>query len=193
MDSYLYLIVALLPLTSILLICQINPYKALVLRGILGAIAALAYTVLGAADVALTEALVGTLLAVMLYAIAVRSSLVLRLGVLENEKLSLEANSSNHFSQLVNDFRAAFTQYQMRVELVHYSDRKHLAKALQEKEVHAICLQADAEILKSKPSYPPYQTVTRLKRIHEIMATQLVSSLTNVVYEDSLTQKGVFL
>jgi len=53
------------------------------MRGILGAVSALVYTVLGAADVALTEALVGAFLATMLYAVAVRSSLVLRLGVVE--------------------------------------------------------------------------------------------------------------
>jgi putative multicomponent Na+:H+ antiporter subunit B len=71
---------ALLPLTAILLVAQPNPYQTLVLRGILGAVAALIYALLGAADVALTEALVGTLLSTTLYAVALRSSMVLRLG-----------------------------------------------------------------------------------------------------------------
>ena len=84
-DIYIYVIVALLPLSACLVVFQVNPYHALVIRGVLGAIAALVYTVLGAADVALTEALVGTLLAITLYAIAVRSSLVIHLGVLEGE------------------------------------------------------------------------------------------------------------
>ena len=61
-DSYIYAIVALLPLAAVMLTVQVNPYNALVIRGILGAIAALVYAVLGAADVALTEALVGTML-----------------------------------------------------------------------------------------------------------------------------------
>jgi putative multicomponent Na+:H+ antiporter subunit B len=43
-------------------------------------VAALIYALLGAADVALTEALVGTLLSTTLYAVALRSSMVLRLG-----------------------------------------------------------------------------------------------------------------
>ena len=73
-------ITALLPLTAILLVVQANPYQTLVLRGILGAVAALVYALLGAADVALTEALVGTLLSTTLYAVALRSSMVLRLG-----------------------------------------------------------------------------------------------------------------
>jgi putative multicomponent Na+:H+ antiporter subunit B len=84
-DPYVYVLVALLPLAALMLIFQTNPYHALALRGILGAVAAMVYGVLGAADVALTEALVGTLLAITLYAIAVRSSLVLRLGVLETD------------------------------------------------------------------------------------------------------------
>ncbi|EDY37141.1 conserved hypothetical protein [Cyanobium sp. PCC 7001] len=72
---------ALLPLTAILLVTQPNPYQTLVMRGILGAVAALIYALLGAADVALTEALVGTLLSTTLYAVALRSSMVLRLAL----------------------------------------------------------------------------------------------------------------
>lgn len=69
------MIASLLPLSSCLLVLQTNPYNALVMRGMLGAIAALLYATFGAADVALTEALVGTLLSVVLYAIAIRSAL----------------------------------------------------------------------------------------------------------------------
>jgi putative multicomponent Na+:H+ antiporter subunit B len=70
---------ALLPLTAILLVSQGNPYQTLVLRGILGSVAALAYALLGAPDVALTETLVGTLLSTTLYAVALRSAMTLRL------------------------------------------------------------------------------------------------------------------
>ena len=89
-DSYVYVIVALLPLAAFMLTVQVNPYNALVIRGILGAVAALVYAVLGAADVALTEALVGTMLAITLYAVAVRSSLVMRIGVLKDGLLDAE-------------------------------------------------------------------------------------------------------
>ncbi|MCU0523715.1 MAG: DUF4040 domain-containing protein [Elainella sp. Prado103] len=82
-NSYLYLIALLLPLSAAMVVFQTNPYHALVIRGILGAMAALVYALFGAADVALTEALVGTMLAITLYAVAVRSSMVMRLGVLE--------------------------------------------------------------------------------------------------------------
>lgn len=88
MDISLYAIVALLPLSAGMVVLQVNPYHALVIRGILGAIAALVYALLGAADVALTEALVGTMLAITLYAVAVRSSLLMRLGILTSEETS---------------------------------------------------------------------------------------------------------
>ena len=74
-NAVMIAIVALLPLTALLLILQTNPYRALIVRGVLGAIAALTYALFGAADVALTEALVGTLLSMTLYAIAIRSSM----------------------------------------------------------------------------------------------------------------------
>ena len=72
-------ITALFPLTAILLVTQSNPYQSLVLRGILGSVATLVYALLGAPDVALTEAMVGTLLSTTLYAVALRSSMALRL------------------------------------------------------------------------------------------------------------------
>jgi putative multicomponent Na+:H+ antiporter subunit B len=73
-------ITALLPLTAVLLVSQSNPYQTLVLRGILGSVATLLYALLGAPDVAITEALVGTLLSTTLYAVALRSSMALRLS-----------------------------------------------------------------------------------------------------------------
>ena len=76
-------ITALLPLTAVLLVSQTNPYQTLVLRGILGSVATLLYALLWAPDVAITEALVGTLLSTTLYAVALRSSMALRLSFLE--------------------------------------------------------------------------------------------------------------
>lgn len=81
-DFYLLLpVTALLPLTAVLLVSRADPYQVLILRGVLGVVAALVYVLLGAADVALTEAMVGTLLSTTLYAVALRSSMVLRLEV----------------------------------------------------------------------------------------------------------------
>jgi putative multicomponent Na+:H+ antiporter subunit B len=94
-DLDLLAIVALLPIAALMTIAQKNPYHALVVRGILGAIAALVYALLGAADVALTEALVGTMLAITLYMVSVRSSLVLQFGVVaEASEVSQSVSSS---------------------------------------------------------------------------------------------------
>lgn len=170
-DSYLYIIVALLPLTAGMLVTQVNPYHALILRGVLGAIAALVDAVLGAADVALTEALMGTMLSVSLYAIAVRSSLVLRLGVIENQSIS---------ENLINDLRKIFSKHYLRLELVPYNSNQCLQKALQEKEVHATC----APVLASNESEQNYQTEIRVKRIYQIVESELSSPNTVINYID---------
>ncbi len=85
-ELYLLLpVTALLPLTAMMLVSRADPYQVLILRGVLGVVAALVYVLLGAADVALTEAMVGTLLSTTLYAVALRSSMVLRLAVPTDE------------------------------------------------------------------------------------------------------------
>lgn len=173
LDIYLYIIVALLPLTSCLVVFQVNPYHALALRGILGAIAALVYAVLGAADVALTEALMGTLLAITLYAVAVRSSLVLRVGMLADAAHHLGKESA--FLDLTADFRRILNKRHMRLELVPYNDIHALQRALSEKEIHATCTHhLDAEV--------PLRTTIRIQRIYDIMQTELLSPQTVLSY-----------
>jgi putative multicomponent Na+:H+ antiporter subunit B len=191
MDDYVYIITALLPLAAMMVVFQTNPYHALVIRGILGAIAALVYTVLGAADVALTEALVGTLLAITLYAVAVRSSLVLRLGVLKDEIEAARqpnANSTSPFKQLMDELRAVFRKRYMRVELVPYLYAEDLRQALIEKAVHATCLRSPSAAHQPSAVDNPtvdnltYITTTRLPRIHDILKTELSSPLTRPIY-----------
>jgi putative multicomponent Na+:H+ antiporter subunit B len=132
-DSYVYAIVALLPLSALMVVIQANPYQALVTRGILGAMAALVYAVLGGADVALTEALVGTMLAITLYAVAVRSSLVMRLGVVDTM-----AQSEVTLQNLLGPLRRVIKAHHLRLEMVPYPDGDSLAQALQDKAVHGI-------------------------------------------------------
>jgi len=139
-DSYIFVITALLPLAAAILIFEVNPYHALVIRGVLGAVAALVYTVLGAADVALTEALVGTLLAIALYAVAVRSSLVVRLGVLQEDlNRSADDLDSMTLPTVVNAMKRVFKDFYVRVELIPYLNREELFQALMDKEIHATC------------------------------------------------------
>lgn len=166
MDSYVYAIMLLLPLSAAMVIFQKNPYQALVMRGILGAIAALVYAMLGGADVALTEALVGTMLAITLYVVAVRSSLVMRMGVLKGEG----AKNSHQWQPLLNYLRAMLKRYQLRLELVPYGDQSAMHQALAAKEVHGICLMDKAEREGEKRA--PHIWV-RVRRLQEIFAAEL--------------------
>jgi len=193
MDSYVYIITALLPLAASMLVFQTNPYHALVIRGVLGAISALVYAILGAADVALTEALVGTLLAITLYAVAVRSSLVLRLGVLKDDFLAIEQAAdtahANHFKQQLANLRLLFEKYHLRVELVPYLDHIDLHHALINKEVHVTYARSDA---KADYTDDTCHLNTRLQRIHEILSAD--PSLTSVLVDiNALNPKEVCL
>jgi putative multicomponent Na+:H+ antiporter subunit B len=216
-DSYIYVITALLPLSALMLILQTNPYHALVIQGILGAVATLVFAVLGAADVALTQALMGTLLAITLYAIAVRSSLVMRLGVLEEGAIAQSAvpkaietddeslpdgkavsvatpRKCDHFQQLMDDLRTIFHKHYMRVEVVPYTNRQALHRALMEKEVHAACARRDYDSeagrdsvhnqdpVASEDEEQPYHTTTRVRRLYDIMQAELSSPATSLTY-----------
>jgi putative multicomponent Na+:H+ antiporter subunit B len=172
-DIYIYFIIALLPLSACMLLLQTNPYNALVTRGILGAVAALVYVVLGAADVALTEALVGTMLAITLYAVAVRSSLIMRLGILKD--------GESNFAQLKEQFQKIIGKYHMRLELVPYSDKETLHQALMNKEIHATCIP------ESSPQ-AEYHTATRVRRLYEIMESELSASGTVLTYISPVTE-----
>ncbi|MEQ9487261.1 DUF4040 domain-containing protein [Coleofasciculus sp. F4-SAH-05] len=189
-QSDIYVIIALLPLAACMLVFQVNPYHALVIRGILGAVAALVYAVLGAADVALTEALVGTMLAITLYAVAVRSSLTLRLGVLEESgaKAPTTNEVERHFGELMDDLRSIFSKHYMRVEVVPYTDQQALHRALMEKEIHATCMRSHlSELEPQDPTVPEsetpsYHTATRVQRLYDIMRTELSSPATHLTY-----------
>jgi putative multicomponent Na+:H+ antiporter subunit B len=168
MEETLLLVIALLlPLTAALVVTQTNPYHALVMRGILGSIAALIYALFGAADVALTEALVGTMLSITLYAIAVRSSLSMRLGVLEDSPLLAARTSAAQ--QLLQQMRQGLQQYHMRLELAVYGSAEALLAALHSREVHTIALEPDEEVAE-------YRLVTRGPRLQAILTQQALLS-----------------
>lgn len=183
-DSYLYIIVALLPLTAGLLVTRVNPYHGLILRGVLGAIAALVDAVLGAADVALTEALMGTMLSVTLYAIAVRSSLVLRVGVIENQ--------DGEILKVIEDFRRVFSKHYMRLEVVTYNNQQALRNALISKDVHATCFP---NLIQNEPPNTEghnYQTEVRVHRVYNIIESEILpnnTGLTKLEYVDILVSE----
>jgi len=172
-DNYTYLIVALLPLSALMLVLQENPYHALIIRAILGAIAALVYVVLGAADVALTEALVGTMLAVTLYVIAVRSSLVMRLGIVQRKGVS----EDDYLAETLTSFKKVIHKYHLRLELVEYPNTFTLDKALKNQEVHGIITKNYAS-----GSETTCQTEFRVHRLFKIMQAELTPRQTTLIY-----------
>jgi putative multicomponent Na+:H+ antiporter subunit B len=175
-DSYVYAIVALLPLSALMVVIQANPYQALVTRGILGAMAALVYAVLGGADVALTEALVGTMLAITLYAVAVRSSLVMRLGVVE----SLLARPETPLQNLLDPLRRVIKAHHLRLEMVPYPDGDSLAQALKDKAVHGIYqipAGAEGDSLETLPNPAFPQVTLRVPRLYDILTAELPPNL----------------
>lgn len=193
-------IVTLLPLTAFMVVSQVNPYHALVIRGILGAVAALVYALLGAADVALTEALVGTMLSITLYAVAVRSSMSMRLGVLEDnwDHLTTKSADSDHPAmQLLRTLRQTLSKYHMRLELVPYPHPESLQTALIVKDIHAACLVSGAAF-SSDPTLedpssqsptqsdrqPPYHLQMRVQRLYELIQTDLPPTLASLDYID---------
>lgn len=179
-DSYLYIILALLPLAATMVVLQKDPYHALVIRGILGAIAAMSYAVLGAADVALTEALVGTMLAITLYAIAVRSSLVMRLGF-----LAPDSEVPPALTGLAEEFRPILRKYHLRLELVPYSNLQSLERALTDREIHALCHQPSRELMAADAAAHPYHTILRVPRLYEILQAELPKTITRLSYVSS--------
>lgn len=209
-DFYLIAITALLPLTAVMLVLQVNPYQALVMRGILGAIAALVYALFGAADVALTEALVGTMLSITLYAVAVRSSMEMRLGwvqspildTIENQALGAEANTleANTPSErelqpagldqaLVNALKSALKLEHLRLEMVSYSSQEALEIALQTKRIHSMVLPAASNPAASNGSAgkaSSYKIQTRVKRLHEILHDRLPPEFAQVDYVEEV-------
>lgn len=190
-EIYVYIIVALLPVSAVMLVLQTNPYRALIIRGILGAISALVYALLGAADVALTEALMGTLLAITLYVVAVRSSMVVRLGALENDVTN---NAEDRpFGKLLQHLRRIFSKRYLRLEVVPYQDKEALHQALMEREIHAICVKPEiGDRLKGatqEEETQSYQTTTRIQRLYEILQGEVPSG-TVLKYLNTLATKS---
>jgi putative multicomponent Na+:H+ antiporter subunit B len=176
-NFYVVAIALLLPLTATMLLVQVNPYHALVIRGILGAVAALVYALFGAADVALTEALVGTMLSITLYAVAVRSSMSMRVGVLETDADDIA--DADTAQPLRSALHQPLSRHHLRLEWVPYPDLDALKTALTTKEIHTTCTLAQAD------AAPRYHLQTRLQRLYELIAAELPPELASLGYVNS--------
>ncbi|MEO1209663.1 MAG: DUF4040 domain-containing protein [Cyanobacteria bacterium J06638_20] len=185
-DVYVLAIAALLPLTALMLVLQVNPYNALVIRGILGAVAALVYALFGAADVALTEALVGTMLSITLYAVAVRSSMSMRLGIVATKPDAdgRQDNGAPLPEPLVSELRQMLSHHHMRLEQVAYPNLPALHNALANKDIHAICIETDTTeaALLQVDATAPHHIRTRLQRLYDLMQKDIPSTVASLSY-----------
>lgn len=179
MDNiYIYLIMALFPVSALMLMVQNNPYQALVIRGILGAIAVLSYIILGAADVALTEALVGTMLGIALYIIAVRSSFVMRLGLMNNSEN--KSTKNDDFIQLKKEIQKTIDKVYLRLELVMYDDENSLNTALNNKEIHGLLLTSNND--------NNYEIKFRVKRLFDLFKSENYPDNLKVQYSETTSK-----
>ena len=155
-----------------MLLSQTNPYQALVLRGILGAIAALVYALFGAADVALTEALVGTMLSILLYGVAVRSSMTMRLGHLRT--LPIQEQQED----LLNPIKSLLNPHHLRLELYPYDSLEELEEAYQSEDIHSFIHSVDN--FSSR-----VQLHTRLQSIYDILNDPLLEAIAQIIHSPS--------
>ena len=118
-------IAALLPLVGVLMVSQNNPYQTLMLRGVFGTVATLLYVLLGAPDVALTEAMVGTLLSTTLYVIALRSSMTLRLEDRRSQRTPNSTDDNNCIDPDVEPLSRWLQPLHLRLRLVRNGDAPH--------------------------------------------------------------------
>ena len=172
-EGYRVAIAALLPVTAAMLVTQVNPYHALVIRGIVGAVAALVYALFGAADVALTEALVGTMLSVTLCAIAVRSSMSLRLGVLATEA---ETAGGTAMPPVRAALRPRLQQYHLRLEVVPYDTPAALQQAIAAQAIHGVWRMAAT----APAGMPPSALTLRLPHLYDLVAGALAPEVATV-------------
>jgi putative multicomponent Na+:H+ antiporter subunit B len=124
------------------------------------------------------------------------------LGAIEDEVISLSKSSGDrpvnddisHFKQIINDLRLIFSKHHLRVELVRYPNQEDLDRALMDKEVHAICVRQKSQEQENAANCTQayfYQTTTRLRRLYDIMQTELASPLTRFDYVSASDSKEV--
>ena len=130
-----------LPLVGMAVVRSSDPWKALALRSALGGFATLLFAAYGAADVAMTEALVGTILSTILYAVAIRSTGRFRLVQCTDEPL--ERKRQQQLTTLLKT---------TGLELQLISPNEPFDDPLQ---IHAV-LQPDGALLMRHPSLLAY-------------------------------------
>jgi len=130
-------VVSLLPLTALITVLQKQPFYAVISRGTLGAVAALMFAVLGAPDVALTEALMGTLLTILLYLIAVRSSMMVKVGWSEGAEADASRTAST-CAVMFDPVRRCCRKHFLEPEFIRFDDPTVMHEALRQGKLDAV-------------------------------------------------------
>ena len=146
------------------------------------------------------------MLAITLYAVAVRSSMSMRLGVLEDESSEATAEAISvedryWLDPFMNELRSFLRNHHMRLERVTYLNRQALNQALIDKDVHAICVRVGRSHLDEAALHRPsfsvsssshsslspspiaaeddqsvVHTTVRIRRLYDLMQAELSSS-----------------
>ena len=115
------------------------------------------------------------MLSITLYAVAVRSSMSMRVGILADDAGDITTHATH---PLPSALRKPLSQYHLRLEWVPYPDLDALKTALATKEIHTTCFLSQP----GPAEAPPYQLQTRLQRLYDLIAPELPPELASLGY-----------
>ena len=124
------MLVLSLPVIAVMILREKHLLHAIIGRGMLGIIAAVTYALLGAPDVAVTEALMGALLVTLLYVVVFVSSGEFRVGYVELPPLIQHGREGleGYLFELIGLFGSSIG---LKPMFVPFSDREELLDELQ--------------------------------------------------------------
>jgi putative multicomponent Na+:H+ antiporter subunit B len=132
--------------------------------------------------------------------------MVMRLGIREDGETTFNTEHAKHpgsarfgasqFSGVVDDIRSIVSKRHMRLELVTYPDTRSLHQALTAKEIHGTCVQT-IPLEQSDPAPeadvgapPSIQLTIRIRRLYDILKTELSSSKSVLIYLPTTDDKA---
>lgn len=129
-DALLVILILSLPVMAFLILREKHLLHAIIGRGMLGILAAVAYAFLGAPDVAITEALMGALLVTLLYVVVFVSAGEFRVGYVELPPL-IQQKREELEGYMVELLRAFGTSVGLTPRFIPFSSREELLDELQ--------------------------------------------------------------
>jgi len=129
-DALIVLLILSLPVMAFLILREKHILHAIIGRGMLGIVAAVAYALLGAPDVAVTEALMGALLVTLLYVVVFVSAGEFRVGYVELPPL-IQHKREELEGYMVELLRAFGSSVGLTPRFIPFSNREELLDELQ--------------------------------------------------------------